>query len=367
MRIVFAGSHILHWRSLIPVACEVARRGHAITVERNRPNWLGMPTFQMNWRPTHVTGVNKTSLAWLSEKIGYGQEWQAAQGHIDYKPHFIPEEYDAAVSTTKDLDFLQDMGEEINGHMTCFAIGYQHFPGIIHMGRYAWTDRLLNEPPPKLLPEALTGIHPFGSAHGFGSLALNGRVTPCAFPHLDKVEISQSHKHNRVLIQHHGGYRGLRGHEWLADVVRAINAIGYEALVCPHFIPGRGYDRYAIIKALDRDGPSGNWRTANRWWDVAGQCDLILTTGSSAAYEMWAVGLTNVFILGYLGGTRHEKFQMFQDLLVESPEALAKLLRGLPGSAQATEPLTREVMEAYRSVHNGQGAKTAADVIEGKL
>ena len=57
---------------------------------------------------------------------------------------------------------------------------------------------------------------------------------------------------------------------------------------------------------------------------------------------------------------------MFQDLLVESPEALRRLLQQLPGSAHATNPLTLEIMAAYRSVHTGQGAKTAADVIEGK-
>ena len=81
---------------------------------------------------------------------------------------------------------------------------------------------------------------------------------------------------------------------------------------------------------------------------------------------MWAVGLTNVFILGYVGGTRQEKFGLFKDLMIESPEALRKLLKGLPGSAQPTESLTREVMAAFRSIHNGQGAKIAADVIEGK-
>ncbi len=371
MRIVFYCSHLLHARSLIPVCIELVHRGHAITVQTSRPNWMGMPTFQMNWRPTNVTGVNKTSLTWLANRIGFGQEWQAVQSRVDYKPHFIPEEYDAAVSTTKDMDFLRDMGKEINGYMTTYAVGYQHFPGIIQGGRYEWVDRLLQEELPPPMSTAFTGTHPFGASHGFRKLAGFGRVTPCGFPHLDKVlgTAFQAGKVPRptVLIQHPGGHRGIHGHRWLAHLARDIIDAGYDAAICPHLLPGYGYDAELLHYAMKAQGPyNTGWWFTEHWWDVAGDCDLILTTGSSAAYEMWAVGLTNVFILGYIGGKRHEKFQMFSDLLVESPEALGRLLQRLPESAHATNPLTQEVMAAYRNVHDGQGAKTAADVVEGK-
>ena len=361
MSILLFASHLLHWRALIPVAVELAHRGHSITVQINRPNWMGMPAFQMNWRPTQVTGVNRASLAWLADRIG----WREAQGGIECERWLVPEEYDCAVSTTKDLDRLRNLGKEINGYMTTYAVGYQHFPGLIQVGRYDWADRLLKEQPPPPMPTVFTGIHPFGAAHGFGKLAQAGRVTPCGFPHLDKIETSQSHKRNAVLIQHHGGYRGITGHGWLVGAVSHVVAAGYHAYICPHFIPGAGYGEDAIRHVLSLAQLYG-WEIVARWWDVAGHCDLILTTGSSAAYEMWSVGLTNVFILGYVGGKRHEKFTLFKDLVVESPTKLVELLGGLPGSDQATEPLTREVMKAYRSVHTGQGAKTAADVIEGK-
>ena len=357
MRIIFFGIHLLHWRSLIPVTVELAHRGHTITVQTNRPNWMGMPTFQMNWTPTKVTGVNRASLAWLADQIGYGQEWRDAQGQVGYKPYFTPEEYDAVVSTTKDMDFLRDMTDDINGNMAAYAVGYQHFPVIIRVGAY--------RPTWKCVPKPFWYEEPFAKFHGFEKIMAQGQGRSCGFPHLDKIETSQSHKRNAVLIQHHGGYRGITGHGWLVGAVSHVVAAGYHAYICPHFIPGAGYGEDAIRHVLSLAQLYG-WEIVARWWDVAGHCDLILTTGSSAAYEMWSVGRTNVFILGYVGGKRHERFTLFKDLVVESPTKLVELLGGLPGSDQATEPLTREVMKAYRSVHTGQGAKTAADVIEGK-
>ena len=347
------------------MAIELSHRGHQITVQTTRPNWLGMPTYQMDWRPTNVTGINKASLAWLAGKIGYGEEWQAVQDWIVYERWFVPEEQDAAVATTKDMRFLRDMGLRINGYMTTYAVGYQHFPAVITVGDSAWTDKLLSVNPPPLMPEAFTETHPFGAAHGFGGLPLSDRVTPCGFPHLDKVRIDCGSRMNAVLIQHPGGHRGIDGHAWLANICKTLDFAGLRVYVCPHFIPGRGYDAGNLGTALASHGGLQAHMIRN-WWEVAGDCDLILTAGSSAAYELWSVGLTNVFILGYVGGKRHEKFGLFQDLMIESPEALRKLLRGLPGSAQATGALTKDVMAAYRSLHTGQGAKTAADVMEGK-
>ena len=360
VRTLFYPSHLLHWRSLIPVACELVSRGHAITVQTTHAEWRGMPTFQMHWTPTRVTGVNKTSLAWLAGRMGYQQEWVKAQGCIEYRRHLAPKEDECVVSTTKDMDFLKLFKQEFP-EKNAMAIGYQHVPVCLSMGRLAERRRY----PDEMSPPFLIG-HPFERLHRFAEVYAGNTAYPCGFPHLDKVQISHSTKQNAVLIQHPGGHRGISGHGWLVETGRVLASAGYRMFICPHFLPGFGYGADAIGRALVRASiPS--WQIVKHWWDVAGQCDLILTTGSSAAYEMWAVGLTNIFILGYLGGTRHEKFQMFSDLLVESPEALGKLLRGLPGSAQATEALTREVMEAYRSVHNGRGAKTAADVIEGKV
>ena len=357
MRLILFASHLLQWRPLLPAIIELMHRCHGVSIKTTRPNWLGLPRFQMAFRPQYMTGFNKASLAWLAEKIGYGQEWGAVEDHVDYKSHFIPEEYDVAVSTTKDMAWLRDQWS--SGIQRAIAVGYQHLPIVMRLneGPHTYFD----------IPKSFWGHHAFADFHKFEDIYRWGTGRSCGFPHLDKVQIPASRKERKVLIQHPGGYRGIKGHAWLVGLVRTINDAGYKAWICPHFIPGWGYGGHDTNYAytLMRSLPNNNWCTVDSWWDAAEYCDLILTTGSSAAYEMWAVGLTNVFILGYVGGKRHEKFQMFQDLLVESPEALGKLLRGLPGSAQATEPLTREVMAAYRTVHTGQGAKTAADIIEG--
>mgnify|MGYP001579326385 CR=1 FL=1 len=350
MRILLHGSHLLHWRSLIPVACELSHRGHKIVVQTTRPDWMGMPTWQMNWRPTKVTGVNRTSLAWLAGKMGYGEEWQETALRFTLRWR---DSYDAYVHTTK---AIRSWGQLCPAKT--WAVGYQHLPVVVRStGRFPrqWAN----------IPSVFLPNNPFAELHDFGWLLNWGDAWPCGFPHLDKVRIDFGSRMNAVLIQHPGGSRGIDGHAWLANICKALDFAGLRVYVCPHYIPGRGHDAASLVTALARHGFL-RAHMVRHWWEVAGYCDLILTTGSSAAYEMWAVGLTNVFVMNIAGGHRHEKFGIFKDLMLDSADDLRRLLRSLPGSAQATEPLTREVMQAFRDVHGGQGAKTAADVIEGK-
>lgn len=353
MRILLHASHLLHWRSLLPVAIELSHRGHEIVVQTTRPDWLGMPTWQMHWRPTKVTGINKTSLAWLAEKIGYAAEWKACETHYYLWEGMAP---DVCVTTTKDLKWAREKVEM--GYQT-FAVGYQHIPFVVQL-------EVGSCGPIEPLGPFGPG-HPFCQLHNINAVLGLGFAHRCGFPHLDKIPVRLEVPRPTILLQHPGGYRGIGGYQWMVDVCRVIVDAGYDAAITPHIFPGWGYDDISLHYAMKAKFPysTGFW-FAPYWRQVASGCALILTTGSSAAYEMWSVGLTNVFILGYVGGTRHEKFGLFKDLRIESPEALRKLLRSLPGSAQATEPLTREVMEAYRSIHTGQGAKTAADVVEGK-
>src|SRR3990167_7300107 len=120
------GSHLLHWRSLIPVGCELSHRGHDIVIQTTRPDWLGMPTRQMNWRPTKVTGINKTSLMWLAGKMGYAGSWQEASGGWQFGMRQA--KADRYVTTTKDITWADRLSEE---GRESFAVGYQHFPFII--------------------------------------------------------------------------------------------------------------------------------------------------------------------------------------------------------------------------------------------
>ena len=360
MRILLHASHLLHWRSLIPVGCELSRRGHEIIIQTTRPDWLGMPTYQMNWRPTKVTGINRTSLNWLAGKMGYAEEWQEAAGGWQFGMRQA--KADAYVTTTKDMDWLK---LNLHGHGSSvpeFAVGYQHLPVVIALTHEAERWKF-----PMDLPRPFCVAHDFEALHGFRFLYSGNTVYPCGFPHLDKKPVDLEVPRPTVLVQHPGGSRGITGHRWMIEVCRAAVEAGYDAAISAHWIPGVGYDDISLHYAMKAKFPwsTGYWFTPD-WRSVAGGCSLILTTGSSAAYEMWAVGLTNVFVLGYVGGQRHEKFRLFPDLMIDSPEALRKLLKGLPRSAQATEPLTKNVMDAFRSVHDGQGAKIAADVIEGK-
>ena len=348
MRILFHASHLLHWRSLIPVACELSRRGHEIVVQTSRPDWLGMPTYQMNWRPTKVTGINKTSLTWLAGKMGWGQEWQSKQPRISY-PCLGLDHLDAAVTTTKDLAWARQQKE---AGIQAFAVGYQHFPAVmqIGVGPCTWA----------YMPKPFWYEEPFAKAHEFEMIMCLGPGRSCGFPHLDKVpKATTLPKENIVAIQHHGGYRGLVGHQWLSRLVRIVENSGYRSDVILHPIPGLGYGKRAVGRAVSQRAVI--WDTQ---WEIADRARYVLTTGSSSAYDHWSVGLKNVYVLTYLGGGRDKAFRTFPDICINSEDELKLLLSGQMW--EGNYPMTKEVMDAFETVHTGQGEKTAADVIEGK-
>ena len=356
MRILFYASHLLHHRSLIPVMCELSSRGREIVVQTTRPDWLGMPTWQMNWRPTKVTGINRTSLAWLAQLIGYAPEWAGAQPRMQYSrlagwesadwypPHCV-------VSTTKDVAWLRRHQNLLVERVV--AIGYQHFPIVMEVGAgpYTWQD----------MPQPFWYEEPFAKAHEFEGIMAWGRGRGCGFPHLDKIpKASTPSMANIVAIQHHGGYRGLAGHRWIRRLVRIVRYSGFRPHVILHPIPGFGYGERAVHRAVDREGAI----VRRSQWPVAHDATYILTTGSSSAYDYWSVGLKNVYILTYLGGGRDKAFHMFSDICINSEDELKLLLTGKLG--RGNYPPTKAVMDAFDAVHTGQGAKTAADVIEGK-
>ena len=310
-----------------------------------------MPTYQMNWRPTKVTGINKTSLAWLAGKMGYAEEWQHAARGWQFGTREA--KADRYVTTTKDPEWARS--QHIAGRRA-FTVGYQHIPFVteVRIGEYG----------------PIEPLGPFGPGHPFCKLhkvseALQGFYTPCGFPHLDKKPVDLEAPRPTVLLQHHGGYRGIAGHRWMIEICLSIVEAGYDAAISAHWIPGLGYDDISLHYAMKGGFPysTGYWFTPH-WRSVAAKCKLTLTTGSSAAYEMWSVGLKNVYILTYLGGSRDRAFRMFPDICINSEDELKLLLSGRLG--KGNYPMTQEVMEAFDSIHTGQGAKIAADVIEGE-
>ncbi len=366
MNIVAFSHSPLSWRPLLPVVCELAGRGHEITIQTTRAEWRGMPTFQMAFRPRFVIGINKAVLDWVSRLDGFEKEWKEAQASIHYQRHFVPEEYDCAVATTKDLKRLKCLELDINGNMQTFAIGCQHWPVVLRDNFDPQTATYLNRYADGM-PAAFVRGHPFEMAHKLSTLLPGRRAVPCGFPHLDRLQAGSDMDHmrwsDRLHLIHHGGYRGLSGHEWMLSILRVANTAGYLPSVSPHGIHGWGYGAQDLQRVINRAGVPCLILRAG-WWPTVDDCGVILTTGSATIYDLWSLGKRNVLVLDYLGGGRSRPFQMFPDILVKSEAELAERLRA--GWVTATAPLTLEVIEAFAKTHTGHGAEIAADVVEGK-
>jgi len=349
MRIVFFASHLLHHRVLLPVVCELTKRGHDITVQTNRAAWRGLPSCQMALKPTMVTGINEASLDWVADLISYHCVWKKAKERIKFARYFVPEEYDCAVSTTKDMARLESLRRPINGYTSGVAIGYQHLPAVVVLGRAMERNRYPTE-----MPDAFRIGSPFESRHQFRNLYSGNTVYPCGFPHLDHVAAGPKVDSNEVLIIEHGAGRKMpfRNDDWLGRILSDIRDCGLKPVIAKHALRGLFAPRYT--SAVE---------TVSSWWPRAARVKLILTTGSSCMYEMWSIGLRNAFVVGYEGGGRAEAFRMFPDIYLAHREQLRAVLR-CPELQQPRDAVTRKVIEGFQKLHDGKGAKTAADIIE---
>lgn len=374
----------LAWRPLLPVVVELARRSHTITIQTTRANWRGLPTFQMAFRPRFVTGINKSMLDWVSRLDGFGEAWEKAQERIRYTRWFVPEHYDCALATTKELDELRNLEREINGCMKTFAIGCQHWPVMLRHRFDPWNEESGSKRD-EGVPAPFKAGHPFADYHRFGGMLYEREMIPCGFPHLDQYPQIAPSQGNRVHLIHHGGYRGLKGHAWMLSILRACHEAGYVPSISAHGIHGYGYAWQDLSAAIHKarmprilGNPQG-WQSlvdqlglqgtpviiaGGTWRTIVSECAVVLTTGSATIYDLWSIGHRNVLVLDYLGGGRSKAFQVVPDILVRSEQELIRRLR--ERQYAPTNHWTSEIIDAFSSLHTGCSTKTAADVVEGK-
>lgn len=344
MTIRFFASHLLHWRVLIPVICELIYR-HEIIVQTTRPDWLGMPHRAMRTHPQHVLGINKTSLSWVADWISYRSRWRDVRDGIQYS--FLPRRADVLVSTTKELGVLRSQSTR------SVAIGYQHFPMLVCPQE---------KPSIKNVPAVFRAPHPFAVRHNFAPLFENARVVGCGFPHLDLVAADPRtsccihlSRFPVAMLCHPGMARGCTEDRIVERAIENLRST-HIPILSAHPIPGKG----GTVQDLRRQYPGVN--VVEGWWPTGAECDIIIALGSSSLYEMWAAGYWQTYILG--GTPRSDIFTLFDDLIIPSPEDIPAYLSR---DRWTRHPETEAVMAGFLDLHIGESAATAAAVIEGRL
>jgi hypothetical protein len=365
MRVLFTHGHTLYAKVTIPLALRLREEGHEVVFERRRDRWHRFSDRYVRAHPQNVAVVDRASLRYAARLIGYEREWEAAEGSIELgRPRG---RFDVVVGVTKELERLRALASA--GDARVFALGYQHMPYVVAVGREQRHDGS-----PFLQHNAFTDAHRFLEILG-GDLAV-----PNSFLFLDRVverRPARSPAGDRVLIFHPGGWRnvvtapgeGARAsrEKQLAFFERACRPLleaGLRPVIKVHPLRARHHDTGDVRAVADAIDPSIEVLAPDAWfWDDAFASAFVVNYGSSSIYELWSAGIRSAVVCNFEGSARSGKFAFFDSVFIDSHDEYRAFVAEERWRTLELDPLAREVSDAYAELCDGRATERAARIV----
>jgi len=384
-RVLIWHSHTLYAKAALPLAIELAARGHHVRYAVNRPvvfgRSFGFSDRRVLAHPTRADVVNPASLRFVAQSIGQEAEWDDAARGVRFQLSRSAAGCDAVIGTTKDVAALRDIGARAG--VPAYALGYQHVPFVAKLsGPFAGP---VSSAPVMSAP--FFGAHPSAKQHDFENVLAGCGLVSCGFLHLDRVYRmlrGGTRSGDRVVLFHPGGYRGVvsepgdsrsacraKQYEFLERMCVPLLRAGLRPAVKVHPLRARFHDEAdvcEILRAIEHDhgfasgmieclGP----RTS--FWEHVAQSRFVLTWGSSSVYELWAAGFDNALVCNFDGTARSRKFELCDSIFLDSYEDFEALLQPERRCAPPFDPYTSELFAAYSRTFDGRAVAIAYDAI----
>ncbi|NQT06260.1 MAG: hypothetical protein HQ575_01825, partial [Candidatus Omnitrophica bacterium] len=330
MRISFYLSHALYAKSLIPIIVRLAKGGHDICISKNRLGFLRYEPQLYGANPTANRFVNRSSFDYVAKISGYGDEWAAVRNTVRFVFR-IPMNADAIITTTKDMKILSRVKAKYPDK-GLFAVGYQHMPFILSMGRPFVRKNL-----PEICTDVFMNANAFSHIHRFPEYISDYGITFRGFPHVEKIhrmyEAAEFGKGGRyVLVFHPGGYREIiteRGNDkktsydkqkaFIDIVCTPILRRGLIPVIKIHPLPARYHfkeDIEEILKgmAASRSEFQDVIVESEDYFKYLNNTDTVVTFGTSGVYELFSVGLKRLIVCNFIGRSRSRKFSFMKGI-----------------------------------------------------
>lgn len=347
-KILFIHTQTLYAKATIPIALQCVKNGWDVTFHVNQPIIFGrsapLSEQDIKKRYTGVSILTPDAYRFISKIIALDDAWSLAAHNINFSflAKYLPSRFDVVVGAVKDIPLLRYLSKS---GIPSFYVGYQHFPVF---GRITGSLAQLDNEGTR--SSVFFSENPFSRSHKFYEQVEGTSYRLCNFPHLDRVYqlreqgIKQS---KSVLIFHPGGYRGVVSHPgddqatcyraqrlFLEKLCLPILERGLLPVIKIHPLRATYHDLpdlKEIVGAFEKDYgfDTGTIKLigSTHWhWPEVFSAEFILTFGSSAVYELWAAGLTNVFVCNFLGTTRSHRFEFFHDIFLQTESDLSDLL-----------------------------------------
>jgi len=102
-------------------------------------------------------------------------------------------------------------------------------------------------------------------------------------------------------------------------------------------------------------------------WPTVYSSSLILTFSSSAVYELWASGLSNVFVCNFLETSRSSRLNFFQDIFLDSHTEFLELLDDRNKWDPELAGLTALAAADYRKLFDGNATQHVYEELQHAL
>jgi len=388
-KILFVHTQTLYAKVTIPVALKCLRQGWEVCFHVNRPTYFGrsIPLRESDIKRRYI-GVDiltPDAFRFVSKLIGLETEWldNASKIKFSFFAKHFSNQYDVVIGAVKDIPLLRQFSQ--NG-LPCFFLGYQHFPVF---GRIE--TRLKNGNLSATNKSIFFSENAFANSHGFINQVRRTSYRVINFTHLDavyRVNSATNEKDNTVLIFHPGGYRGVLSEPgddqatcycaqklFLEQVCIPLLEHGLKPLIKIHPLRALHHDlddmeelvsefedQYQFAKgAIELIGPT-EWH-----WQKAFHASFILTFGSSAVYELWAAGLKNVLVCNFLGTSRSERFDFFEDIFIRTHQEYLQGIKTFGSTSPSSGCLTGQVFESFSALFQGNSTQTVFAELEAAL
>ncbi len=390
-KVLFILSQSLYAKVLIPLAAHCVKQGYQVAFAVNRPvvfrrSW-GFSARYIRNNPTTVGIVSPEALRFVAQIIGYSQDWDSVEGAITYERRPDPSQFDAVIGTTKNLDLLHSIQAQHN--IQTYAMGYQHMPFVVKVGG-KFNAHAVQKP-----DTVFIGENPFSASHDFSNLLHNSDWKLTSFLHLGRVHQRQSsgahaaaQKNDTVLIFHPGGYRDIvtalgaskavsysQQKELIEQICLPLIEVGLKPVLKIHPLRARFHDLADVQKIIrqieiERKLPRESIQSIGPeawYWPYALRSRFVLTFGSSSIYELWTVGLSNVFVSSFLGdASRTKKFEFFDSIYLNSKDEYLAMVNGGYRDREL-DALAAQVFDSFRDLFRGDVVERVFSWIENEL
>lgn len=372
-KILFIQSQTLYLKTLLPLIKILIDKNFKIYLKRNhfylKNEKYNVTLEKIKKYPTNVNVINYSTIKFVSKLVGLDYATVRKFKKIKYCYFTNFYKFDYVIGTIKDLNKLVTYKFKSK----VFAIGYQHYPFLVDINLKSKNFKSTNK---------LLGDNLFTNFHKFSDISKNYNVIDSSFTYLFNKKLfninSTITSPNSVLIFHPGGYRDIitkssdsqqksykAQYEFIKKICLPILNNGLIAVIKIHplcaifhdyedvceisnkFLKDYSFNKDKIV-ILKRDA---------LYWKYAFNSRFILSLGSSSLYELWSVGIKNVFICNFFGNERSNKFNFFKSIFLNNYSDYVDFINKKKYINFSFDLLTLEIMKSYNILFKNNNPK----------